>query len=336
MSALLTALLSFAPPATSPEDELEDNPEWDEPDEEEDESGAVIAPAPAPTLAPSPSPTVAPAPSPQTPQTQRPGVKRGVSHGAQTGGEGGSTPAPAKSPAGTPAKSAEPDWDGKPRAEEDGKAAAEEEKKKGRFGGMKLFRFAVYPKIGYTHGTSDKDGIFDRQKSIDASIENMEATMTGAGDLGKSQFGGPMWGFEVDVEVFFVNAWLDFHKFFRPGGMWSLLIGYDHEFRLHDRVRFNLGAGFGMMRIFLGKALEDLYYDAENPEAVNIATAGIEGRLMAGFDFKIAGPLYTGPQFMGGYHYLWSANAEEVTKEKGFHYSAAWNLKLQFEFPRDW
>jgi hypothetical protein len=212
----------------------------------------------------------------------------------------------------------------------------EEKKKKGKFGGMKLFRIGIIPKIGYTHGTSDKNGIFDRQKSIDASIENMEATMTGAGDLGKTRFGGPMYGGELDVEVFFINVWLDFQKFFRPGGMWSLLIGYDHEFRLHDRVRFNLGAGFGMMRVFLGDALEDLYYDKDNPEAVNIATAGIEGRLMAGFDFKIAGPLYTGPMFMGGYHYLFSANVDEVTKEKGFHYSAAWNLKLHFEFPRDW
>lgn len=43
-----------------------------------------------------------------------------------------------------------------------------------------------------------------------------------------------------------------------------------------------------------------------------------------------------GPMFMGGYHYLFSADADEVTKEKGFHYSGAWNLKLLFEFPRDW
>jgi hypothetical protein len=343
--SLLALSLLCAPPDLPPVEgqnpppddggELEDNPEWDEEDAgddaREDEGSAVRPPVVAPAPAPSPGS------DPQKPSAQRP-VRRSVNGGA-TGSAGTSkTEGPARTPSAshTTAPSAEKDWDGKPRGEEEAAEAAEEEEKKGKFNGLKLFRIAVYPKIGYTHGTSQKNGIFDRQKSIDASIENMEATMKGAGDLGNTQFGGFMGGFEVDLEVFFINAWLDFHKFFRPGGMWSLLIGYDHEFDFHKRVRFNLGAGFGMMRVFLGDALEDLYYDSSNPQAVNIATAGIEGRLMTGFDFRIAGPLWTGPQFMGGYHYLWSANAEEVTKEKGFHYSAAWNLKLHFEFPRDW
>ena len=340
VSSVLVAWLVFAPPAAAepvedPDGELEDNPEWDEPDEPAPPP-PVVAPPPAVTSTPAPAPEPAPTPTP-APQPQRPAAQQPAS----TTPTASPAAAPAATqPKATPAKStlapAEKNWDGQPRSEEEAQAAEEKEKKEGRFGGLKLFRIAFWPKIGYTHGTSDKNGIFDREKSIEASVENMEATMTGAGDLGKTQFGGPMYGFEVDIEVFFINAWLDFHKFFRPGGMWSLLIGYDHEFDLHDRVRFNLGAGFGMMRVFLGSALEDLYYDKDNPMAVNIATAGIEGRLLAGFDFRLAGPLYTGPQFMGGYHYLWSANVDEVTKEKGFHYSAAWNLKLQFEFPRDW
>lgn len=71
--------------------------------------------------------------------------------------------------------------------------------------------------------------------------------MVGAGDLGRDDFGGWPCGFEVDLEVFFVNAWLNFHKS----------------------------------------------------------------------------------------HYLWSADAEEVTAERGLHYAAQAGLKLMFMLPRE-
>jgi hypothetical protein len=203
-------------------------------------------------------------------------------------------------------------------------------KKPRKLGGFKIFRAAVLGKIGYTNGSSEKNGIFDRQKSIDDSIMNGMPTMSGAGDLGKTQFGGFMGGFEADLEVAGINVLLDFHKFFRPGGMWSLLIGYDHEIGLGKRLRLDVGLHLGMMRIFLGDALANLYYDKTNPMAVNIATAGMEMRLMAALQIRLIGPLFTGPALMGGYHYLWTANASEITKEKGLHYSGAWTLRLDF------
>ncbi len=59
-------------------------------------------------------------------------------------------------------------------------------------------------------------------------------------------------------------------------------------------------------------------------------TLGIEGRAMIDLHIKIVGPLFTGPYAMLGYHYLWSANAAEVTKEKGLHFSAMWKVRLDF------
>ncbi len=206
-----------------------------------------------------------------------------------------------------------------------------------KLGGFRMFRFGIAAKIGYTHGTSQKNGIFDRDKSIMDSIENMEVTMSGAGDLGETRFGGPMYGGILDLEVFGVNAWLDFHKFFRPGGMLSLLAGYDHEFGLGRRLRLDIGAAFGMQRVFLGEGLtafyDDITVDPDNPLATNVATTGIEARLMADLHIHLAGPLYTGPGAMLGYHYLFSANSAEVTEEKGLHYSFAWSVRVDFALP---
>ncbi|EDM76127.1 hypothetical protein PPSIR1_31368 [Plesiocystis pacifica SIR-1] len=217
--------------------------------------------------------------------------------------------------------------------DEKGEKKDEDESYK-KLGGFRLFRIGLAPKIGYTHGTSQKDGLFDRDKSIEDSINNGEVTMSGAGDLGQTNFGGPQWGFILDAEVVGINVWLDFHKFFRPGGMWSLLLGYDHEFGFGRRLRLDVGFGGGLNNVFLGDALQDLYYDEDNPESINIATLGVEGRVSADLHIKIAGPLYTGPGLMLGYHYLWSANAAEVTVEKGLHYSAAWSLRLDFAAPK--
>ncbi len=210
-----------------------------------------------------------------------------------------------------------------------------EPESKKKYGGFKYFRFGIWPHLGYTNGTSQKNGIFDQSRTIEQAMMTGQVDPVGAGDLGKTRFGGGMYGFQVDLEAFFVNLWFDFHKFFTPGGMFSVLIGYDHEFYLHRRVHWNLGAGFGFMRIFLGKPLEKLYYDASNPMSTSIATAGIEARLITSFDFKLVGPLYTGPWLMLGYHHLFTANVEEVTKEKGIHYSFAWTLKLEFTVPPD-
>lgn len=222
-----------------------------------------------------------------------------------------------------------------PKADEtDEKGEKDEDESYKKLGGFRLFRIGLAPKIGYTHGTSQKDGLFDRDKSIEDSINNGEVTMSGAGDLGQTNFGGPQWGFILDAEVVGINVWLDFHKFFRPGGMWSLLLGYDHEFGFGRRLRLDVGFGGGLNNVFLGDALQDLYYDEDNPESINIATLGVEGRVSADLHIKIAGPLYTGPGLMLGYHYLWSANAAEVTVEKGLHYSAAWSLRLDFAAPK--
>jgi hypothetical protein len=129
-------------------------------------------------------------------------------------------------------------------------------------------------------------------------------------------------------------VWLDFHKFFRPGGMWSLLLGYDHEFGFGKRLRLDVGLGVGLNQVFLGKVLSNLYYDKDNPEAVNIGTLGVEGRGQVDLHIKLVGPLFTGPYAMLGYHYLWSANAAEVTAEKGLHYSAGWTLRVDFAAPK--
>lgn len=308
-----------------PTDELEDNPEWDAPEE--------VEPAPEPEPTPEPAPEPEPAAEPEPEPEPAPEVQQPAAVPAPVPAPAPETAAEPETPAPGPAAEAEED----PWAEHNDEAEDRREKKERRekFGGIKFFRLGIYGKTGYTHGTSQRNGLFDRQKSIDASIENMEATMVGGGDLGRNDFGGWQYGFEVDLEVFFVNAWLDFHKFYNPGGMWSLLIGYDHEFRLHDRIYFNLGLGGGMMRVFLGDVLEDLYFDRDNPEAINIATAGLEARGLASFDFRIAGPLFFTPSFLLGYHYLWSADAEAVTAERGLHYAAQAGLKLMFMLPRE-
>ncbi|MGB1012966.1 MAG: hypothetical protein ACPG4T_02445 [Nannocystaceae bacterium] len=206
-----------------------------------------------------------------------------------------------------------------------------------KLGGFRLFRFGFAAKVGYTHGTSQKNGIFDRDKSIQDSIDNMEITMSGAGDLGETQFGGPMYGGILDLEVFGVNAWLDFQKFFKPGGMVSALIGYDHEFGLGRRLRLDIGAAFGMQHVFLGDQLLSFYdeitIDPDNPLATDVATTGIEARLMADLHIHLAGPLYTGPGAMLGYHYLFSANTAEVTEEKGLHYGFGWSVRVDFAWP---
>ncbi len=321
------------PPADAPEEppgELEDDPEWDAP---EDEPEPEPEPEPEDEPEPEPEPEPAPEPEVQAPAATPPPAAPAPQQPSAPPPSAGASSSPA--PTAAPASSAEgPEEEGRGWAEED-EEEGEGGPPKERFGGIKFFRIGIMPKIGYTHGTSQKNGLFDRDKSIEASIENMEATMVGAGDLGRNDFGGPQYGFEVDLEIFFVNAWLDFHKFFNPGGMWSVLIGYDHEFRLHDRIYFNLGLGGGMMRVFLGDVLEDLYFDKNNPEAINIATAGLEARGMASFDFRIAGPLFFTPSFLLGYHYLWSADATEVTAEKGLHYAAQGGLKLMFMLPRE-
>ncbi|NVB37550.1 hypothetical protein G6O69_06880 [Pseudenhygromyxa sp. WMMC2535] len=209
-----------------------------------------------------------------------------------------------------------------------------EEKTYRKLGGFRLFRVGIAPRIGYTHGTSDKNGIFDRDKSIQSSIDNGEVTATGAGDLGTTKFGGFQYGFILDAEVVGINVWLDFHKFFRPGGMWSLMLGYDHEFGFGERLRLDVGVGGGLNNVFLGDSLSALYYDEDNPESVNIATLGVEGRAMADLHIKLVGPLFTGPYAFLGYHYLWSANVSEVTVEKGLHYSLGWSLRLDFAAPK--
>ena len=220
----------------------------------------------------------------------------------------------------------------------DPSAAAEEEKKEDKgykkLGGFRLFRVGLAARIGYTHGTSDKNGLFDRQKSIDDSLNNMMLTTSGAGALGKTAFGGPQYGFILDAEIVGINAWIDFHKFFRPGGMWSLLLGYDHEFGFGKRLRLDVGIAGGLNQVFLGKVLSGLYYDQSNPQSVNIGTLGVEARAMADLHIKLVGPLYTGPYAMLGYHYLFSANTSEVTSEKGLHYSFGWNVRVDFAAPK--
>lgn len=312
------------------DEELEDDPSWDaeedagvdgEPPVGEPEAQPV-APAPAEPSLPSPSsPPSSPAVTPSTGAVTPAAAPEPTS--AQTGAAPGGA-------------SAQEQTTSQPEGPENAPAETSDkpekpEKKKFPF---KFFRIGVQGKLMYTHGTSDKNGLFDRDKSIEDSIENGMVTMSGAGDLGETQFGGFAGGFLVDLELFGINAWFDFHKFFTPGGMWSLLAGYDHDFSFaKDRLNLNIGLGFGLQKVFLGPALSELYYDEDNPESVNIGTTGIEMRAMVGLDIKIVGPLYTGPALFGGYHYLWTANSAEVTVEKGLHYSAGWNLSLRFALP---
>ena len=241
-----------------------------------------------------------------------------------------SQPSESAAPSGSPAEAGSV---AEPVAEPEPEAQPEEETYR-KLGGFRLLRLGIAPKIGYTHGTSDKNGVFDRDKSIQDSIDNGMVTTSGAGDLGKTRFGGFQYGFILDAEVVGINVWLDFHKFFSPGGMWSLLLGYDHEFGFGKRLRLDVGVGGGLNNVFLGDALKDLYYDKSNPQSVNIATLGVEGRAMADLHIKLVGPLFTGPYVMLGYHYLWSANVAEVTVEKGLHYSLGWTLRLDFATPK--
>lgn len=293
-------------------------PPADPPLEEDEEPAIPVTPEPAPEPPPASEPTgpavqkpnakpVAPAPTPRptTPSAPAPVVE----------------PQPQSQPPQPEAEQQQPEQDEEPESYR-------------KLGGMRLFRVGIAAKIGYTHGTSDKNGLFDRDKSIQDSIDNGMVTTSGAGDLGKTKFGGFQYGFILDAEIIGINAWLDFHKFFNPGGMWSLLLGYDHEFGFGKRLRLDVGVGGGLNHVFLGKALADLYYDKTNPEAINIGTLGVEGRAMVDLHIKIAGPLFTGPYAMLGYHYLWSADAAEVTAEKGLHYSAGWSLRLDFAAPK--
>ena len=220
-------------------------------------------------------------------------------------------------------------------AEDSDESSPKEGKRSQRFGGMKFFRLAISPKFGWTDGLSEKNGLFDLQATIDASIQNGQGTIAGGGALGASRFGGLAYGFDLDLEIVFINIWADLDKFINPGGMWSVRLGYDHDFRPHERVNINLGLGAGFMRIFLGDALEQLDFDPNDPTKTDIARAGVVTRANLNLDIWLAGPLYTGPQFMVGYHYLFSANDESVISEQGMHYSAAWNLKLRFALPTE-
>jgi hypothetical protein len=271
-------------------------------------------------VTPAPAPESSPA-APSTPAVQQPVAKPTSS----------TVPPPVVQPQPPSAPAPEPQAEPEAQAEPE---ESEEPESYRKLGGIRLFRFGVAAKIGYTHGTSAKNGLYDRDKSIQDSVDNMMVTTSGAGDLGKTGFGGFQYGFIVDAEIVGVNVWLDFHKFFNPGGMWSLLLGYDHEFGFGKRLRLDVGVGGGLNHVFLGKALADLYYDKDNPEAVNIGTLGVEGRAMVDLHIKLVGPLFTGPYAMVGYHYLWSANAAEVTAEKGLHYSAGWSLRLDFAAPK--
>lgn len=282
-----------------------------------------------------PASDATPPSEPARPSVQRPGSKTAPTTTTPV-------PAPAVAPVNPPAATtpeptpaAEPTPPGKTdaeaKAEQDAKGKPKEGKK---LGGFRVARLGVFAKLGYTNGVSQKNGIFDRNKSIQDSIDNQSPTVSGGGDLGTTRFGGFQGGFGIDAEVVGINAWFDFHKFFRPGGMWSVLLGYDHEFGFGTRYRLDVGVGVGVQKVFLGKALEQLYYDKDNPQAVNIGTLGLEGRAMLDFHIKLVGPLFTGPQAMIGYHYLWSANATEVTAEKGMHFSIGWTLRIDLAAPK--
>lgn len=335
------------PPAEAPSEDVEtpaEQPEAEAPPEEaappeedaapvEDEAIAVTPPEPAPDT----EPTIDDAgdadastdgAAVQRPSNTAPVQRPGATAPSSTQSPTPPAPAPAPTPTEGPAEAkAEPAAEQQPEAEQEPETYR-------KLGGFRLFRIGVAAKIGYTHGTSNKNGLFDRDKSIQDSIDNGMVTTSGAGDLGKTKYGGPQFGFILDAEVVGINVWFDFHKFFNPGGMWAVLLGYDHEFGFGKRLRLDVGAGFGLHKAFLGSVLSGLYYDQNNPAAVNIGTLGIEGRGMVDLHIKIVGPLFTGPSAMLGYHYLWSANAAEVTAEKGLHYSFAWALRLDFAAPK--
>jgi hypothetical protein len=316
------------PPAPEPEPPSADvgsdatseqapEPDVETPDEPGEDEPIEVTPEPQPE--PEPEPPVADAPA-----VQKPGAAQPTTPASEP------VPPPVEgptSPAAADTSPSEPEPEPEPETEQ-----PEESYKK--LGGFRLFRIGVAAKIGYTNGTSAKNGLYDRDKSIQDSIDNMMVTTSGAGDLGKTRFGGFSYGFILDAEVVGINVWLDFHKFFQPGGMWSLLLGYDHEFGFGKRLRLDVGVAGGLNHVFLGSVLKDLYYDKSNPEAVNIGTLGAEGRGMVDLHIKLVGPLYTGPYAMIGYHYLWSANVEEVTAEKGLHYSAGWSMRLDFAAPK--
>ncbi|MFO7563232.1 MAG: hypothetical protein R6X02_11360 [Enhygromyxa sp.] len=322
------------PPSESEVDEPPSESEVDAPPSES-EVDAPPSEEPAIPVTPEPDPPSEantavepgnPAPSEAAPPVQSPSAKPPSSASVPAPAPVAPSPPPAQPEAAQP-EPAQPE----PAPEAEPEPEPESYRK---LGGIRLFRIGVAAKIGYTHGTSDKNGLYDRDKSIQDSIDNMMVTTSGAGDLGQTKFGGFQYGFIVDAEVVGINVWLDFHKFFNPGGMWSLLLGYDHEFGFGKRVRLDVGVGGGLNHVFLGKALASLYYDQDNPEAVNIGTLGLEGRAMVDLHIKLVGPLFTGPYAMLGYHYLWSANAAEVTAEKGLHYSGGWSLRLDFAAPK--
>lgn len=292
-------------------------------------------------LAPTTSAPAAPAQTRAQAQTQAsPGAPASTSTLASHGDPfqpppGATNAAPiSEGPAPQPAPSSDTDPDN-PDDPDDPGDDAKEGKRSQRFGGLKFFRLAISPKFGWTDGVSEKNGLFDLQATIDASIQNGQGTIAGGGTLGAARFGGLAYGFDLDLEIVFINIWADLDKFINPGGMWSVRLGYDHDFRPHERVNINLGVGAGFMRIFLGDALEQLDFDPNDPTKTDIARAGVVTRANLNLDIWLAGPLYTGPQFMVGYHYLFSANDESVISEQGMHYSAAWNLKLRFALPTE-
>ena len=201
-----------------------------------------------------------------------------------------------------------------------------------RLGGFRLARFGVAAKTGYTHGTSATSGLFSRDQSLQDSLSNASPTLA-TGGSGSEQYGGFQSGFILDAEVVGLNLWLDFHKFYTPGGMWSLLLGYDHEFGFGRRVRLDVGAGGGVSHMFFGQLAAAI----SNPlgsETSELGAAGLEARASADLHIKLIGPLYTGPSAMVGYHYLWAASTSDVTVERGLHYSFGWTLRLDLATPR--
>ncbi|MGB1701210.1 MAG: hypothetical protein ACPHRO_14730, partial [Nannocystaceae bacterium] len=279
---------------------------------------AIQRPSSSTTPTSTPTPAPAPAPAPALPAPTSP--LDATPPPQVSPADNGNPPASDQWPR-DPARGAEDaaPVDGTADATAGTEPEAEGKKRSERFGGRKFFRFAISPRFGWTNGVSQKNGLFDLQSTINSSIQNMEGTITGAGDLGREGFGGWAYGFDIDLEILFINIWADFDKFINPGGMWTLRVGYDHDFRPHERININLGLGPGFMRIFLGDALEQLDFDPDDPTKTDIARAGFVTRLNLNFDIWLAGPLYTGPQFMVGYHYLFSADDESVIAEKGMH-----------------
>jgi len=155
-------------------------------------------------------------------------------------------------------------------------------------GGYRLFRFGLVGKVGYYHGASQRNGLYDRDRMIDASV-----------DGGDTAFGGGVYGATMDLEVVGLNLWVDFNKFFRPGGNWAVLLGFDHEFGFNSWLRLDVGGGAGFSQVWLGGRLRDLY-DHPNSDRYTIGTTGLEARAMANLQFRIKGPLFTGPGAMIG------------------------------------